>query len=217
MSNEALESRYQEPYVSWGYDALAWLVFAPVGGVGRLRGEALRHLGIGEGTRVLELGCGSGGVTRRLLQSGAVVTAVDWSEPMLRKASRRAPGARFERAELTAYAPSPASYDRVLFSFVLHELDDEGRARALAVARRALAPRGRLGVVDHALPPRGAVARALSRFVHGFEPASSREWLRDGEVERALRAAGFEPGPRRALASGMAFVLDAQEADRRST
>ncbi|MCW5806509.1 MAG: methyltransferase domain-containing protein [Deltaproteobacteria bacterium] len=217
MSNDALESAYQAAHISWGYDALAWLLFAPVGGVERLRRQALEHLGVTPATRVLELGCGSGGVTCRLVGLGASVTAVDWSGPMLEKAARRAPAARFERSELTAYTPSPpASFDLVLFCFVLHELDHEARAAALGVAARALSPGGRVAIVDHALPRRGLVARALSRFVHGFEPPSSRAWLRDGEAEQVLRDAGFEPGPRLLLASGLAFALEARRSETRA-
>lgn len=209
-TNDALESSYQAGHISWGYDALAWLVFAPVGGVEHLRGQALDYLAVGTATRVLELGCGSGGVTRRLLDLGASVTAVDWSKPMLETAKRRAPAARFERSEITAYMPEAATYDLVLFSFVLHELVREAKARALSVAARALTAGGRVAVIDHALPQRGGLARTLSRFVHTFEPPSSREWLRDGEAERVLRDAGFEPRPRHVLASGMAFVLEAR-------
>lgn len=51
---------------------------------------------------MLELGCGSGGVTRRLNDLGAEVTGVDWSPPMLQKAARRAPNACFERAEIAS-------------------------------------------------------------------------------------------------------------------
>jgi ubiquinone/menaquinone biosynthesis C-methylase UbiE len=207
MSNAELAASYQRRFVADAYDALAAAVFAPVGGIAAIRNAALDHAGIVAGERVLELGCGSGGVTRLLCARGAQVTAVDWSEPMLRKAARRAPAATFERAEITAFA-APSLVDVVLFSFVLHELDEAARAQALAVAHGALRPGGRLAVVDHALPTRGVAARAMSRLVHGVEPETSRgPWLADGGAERELRAHGFAPGRRVALASGMAFAL----------
>lgn len=207
MSNAALQAEYQAPWIAWGYDVLARLVFAPVGGLSRLRRDALGELGISSGMRVLELGCGSGGVTQRLVELGAEVTSIDWSVPMLAKAARRAPAARFERAEITSYAVQPGMFDLALFSFVLHELDDAARAQALTVAVRGLTDRGRIAIVDHALPERGLVARAMSRFVQGFEPTSSRQWTREGAAERALSAVEFRPEVRRSLASGMAFVV----------
>lgn len=211
MSNRLLEISYRTPPIAWGYDLLATLVFAPVGGLNRLRHEALEHLRVARGTRVLELGCGSGGVTRRLVDLGAEVTAVDWSLPMLRKAAKRAPSARFAHAELTSYDAPLGEFELVFFSFVLHELNEESRKRALAVASRALSTQGRIAIVDHALPEQGFIPRALSRFVHGFEPASSRSWLLDGAAERALHTTGFEPETRRPLASGMAFLLEGKK------
>lgn len=208
MSNHVLQDSYQAPWVAWSYDALAQLVFAPVGGLDRLRRDALESLGVTRGMWVLELGCGSGGFTQKLCERGAEVTAVDWSRPMLKRAARRAPSARFECAEITSYAAKPGAFDLVLFSFVLHELDGESRTRALSVAARALADQGRIAIVDHALPESGMIARAMSRFVHGFEPASSREWLHDDAAEQALREAAFQlDASRRVLASGMAFVV----------
>lgn len=210
MSNQSLHVSYQSWFIADAYDALARAVFAPVGGVAELRRTALEHFGVRQGTRVLELGCGSGGVTRLLTERGASVTAVDWSLPMLRKAAKRAPGAEFVRAEVTAFEPASGRFDLVLFCFVLHELDDAGRARAFALSRRALAVGGRLAVVDHAVPARGLVARGMCRVVHGFEPASSRgSWLLQHGAERELVNAGYSPGARLELAQGMAFALSA--------
>ena len=115
-----------------------------------------------------------------------------------------------ERSEITSFEPPLAEFDVVLFCFVLHELDAGGRARALALARRALAPEGRLALVDHALPRESLIARGLSRFVHGFEPGTARDpWLLEGSAEGELARAGFALGQRIALASSMAFALEA--------
>lgn len=211
MSNEALQSRYQSWFIADAYDALASLVFAPVGGVTRMRRAALDHFAIADGERVLELGCGSGGMTRLLCERGARVTAVDWSAPMLRRAARRAPDAELVRSEITSFEPWTSHYDVVLACFVLHELDESTRARALRVARRALHAHGRLAIVDHAIPERGILPRSLSRLVHGVEPPSSRgRWLYSGGAELESETAGFTPERRIALAAGMAFALQAK-------
>jgi SAM-dependent methyltransferase len=207
MSNVTLETSYQRWFIAGAYDALARAVFAPAGGLAALRRGALQHFAIAPGERVLELGCGSGGVTALLAARGALVTAVDWSAPMLRRAAQRAPGARFVRSEITAYQPE-AAFDVVLLCFVLHELDAPARAAALQVARRALRPGGRLAVVDHAVPERGAIPRLMSRVVQGFEPGtSSGSWYQPGGAEAEIAQAGFTPGPSVSLASGMAFAL----------
>src|SRR5690242_15239305 len=104
MSNEKTKSTYEQPLIGYGYDLLSRLVFAPVGGLDALREAALDAIDVRPGMRVLELGCGTGALTRKLLARGAQVTAVDWSGPMLQRARRRAPAATFEEAEITAYA-----------------------------------------------------------------------------------------------------------------
>src|SRR5687767_2342029 len=91
----ALERSYRNPFIGYGYDALSWLVYSPLGGRSALREQALNLLDLTAGERVLELGCGTGGITSQLLRRGALVTAVDWSEPMLKIAKQRAPGATF--------------------------------------------------------------------------------------------------------------------------
>jgi ubiquinone/menaquinone biosynthesis C-methylase UbiE len=207
MPNARLQASYAQPQIGLGYDLLAHAIFGLVGGLTALREQALEHFAIGPGVRVLELGCGTGGITQRLIARGALVSAVDWSEPMLARARLRAPGARFTRSEITAFEPAQPA-DVVLFAFVLHELDRAARAQALAVARRALSPgAGRLCVVDFALPSRGLLPKALSALVRGFEPASQPGWSRDMDEE--LRAAGFAPEPHLSLARGLAVALSA--------
>lgn len=206
MSKDAaLEKSYENPLIGFGYDALSWLVYAPLGGRAAMREQALDFVAIRSGERVLELGCGTGGVTRGLLARGAVVTAVDWSAPMLKRAELRAPRASFVKSEITAHEPTER-YDVVLLAFVLHELAPQERARALGVARHALAADGRLAVIDHAVPRSGLVAKSMCRFVHAFEPPSVSSWARS-TFERELAAAGFRCLRSALLARGTARAV----------
>lgn len=77
------------------YDLINTAIFLPSGGSGRLRQELVDALEITPGERVLELGCGSGQVTARLLDAGARVVAVDALTAMIDAARRRAPQATF--------------------------------------------------------------------------------------------------------------------------
>jgi ubiquinone/menaquinone biosynthesis C-methylase UbiE len=206
MSNdETLEKSYKNPWIGHGYDALSYCIYAPLGGREELREAALSAVGVTSGQRVLELGCGTGGITRRLLARGAQVTAVDWSGPMLRIARTRAPGASFAQSEITSYE-TPEKFDLVLFAFVLHELSSEARFKALSLARAALAPEGKVAVVDHAEPTRGLLAKGVFRFMHLFEPASMSDWARGG-FELELRQAGLHRVHRVELARGTARAV----------
>jgi ubiquinone/menaquinone biosynthesis C-methylase UbiE len=103
----------------------------------------LREAGIGPGTRVLELGCGSGGFTLSLLAAGAEVTALDLSPEMIDVARRRI--AQFGEgctAELVTAAvermPLEAGrFDVVVGRFILHHLDISAAAPAIAQVLRA--------------------------------------------------------------------------------
>jgi ubiquinone/menaquinone biosynthesis C-methylase UbiE len=215
MSTNKANTSYDSPFIGYGYDLLARFVFAPVGGLEALREAALAAIGVKAGMRVLELGCGTGGLTRKLIKRGAEITAVDWSEPMLRRARRRAPAATFEPGEITAYTPK-GRYDRVLLAFVLHELDLEARQRALELARDALTPDGAVAIVDHAIPKDGLIPRAVSAFVHSFEPPTTVEWLRGGFDAELLRS-GLTPETKQSLARGTAIVVVSRRTASRSS
>src|SRR5947209_6665818 len=73
------------------FDLGAPLVFLPLGGIDAVREQTLDVLDIRPGSKVLELGCGTGALTAKLVRRGASVTAVDLSESMLRRARRRPP------------------------------------------------------------------------------------------------------------------------------
>ncbi len=64
--------------------------------------------GGGAGLRIADLGCGPGNSTALLVERfpQAEVTGFDTSETMLEAARARLPGARFERADIGAFAPA---------------------------------------------------------------------------------------------------------------
>ena len=57
------------------------------------------------GAWVIELGCGSGGLTEHLVAAGYRVLGIDLSPAMLRLARRRAPAARYRAASWCNFAP----------------------------------------------------------------------------------------------------------------
>jgi ubiquinone/menaquinone biosynthesis C-methylase UbiE len=197
---------YASRFAGLGYDLVARTVFSPVGGLARLRAEALDTAAVAPGDRVLELGCGTGGFTRLLVGRGAVVTSVDRAPTMLARARRRAAGATFVEHEVASYPAAPGAFDAAWCAFVLHELSRDARAATFAGVHAALAPTGRLVIVEHAVPERGVVARLVSRVVHGFEPPTLVSWLRDGLMTELLEA-GFAIAARRTLARGAAVVV----------
>ena len=203
--SETTKDAYANPWIPYAFDALIATVYAPLG---QLRERALDALDLTPGCSVLELGCGTGGITRRLVQRGASVTGVDRSAAMLRRAHKRAPGAELVQYDVRAFK-CDRRFDRVLLAFLLHELESADRIHVLRQARERLAPGGIVGVLDHSLPASGLWARPWRHFIEALEPESAREVLY-GALRSELAQAGLEIADRRSLAGGRAELLIAR-------
>ncbi|MFF0474955.1 methyltransferase domain-containing protein [Streptomyces sp. NPDC004284] len=112
---------------------------APGAAASRARSYGL--LGVAEGTRLLDVGCGGGLAVAEAGALGAFAAGVDRDEGMIAAARRRHPGHAFAVAEATALPYADGAWDAYRADKVLHELPDPGAA--LAEARRVLAPGGR--------------------------------------------------------------------------
>lgn len=94
--------------------------------------------------RVLDIGCGGGRTTAPLRDRGYQVTAIDFSESLLKVAQQRAAGADFARMDARHLAFPDHTFDAVLFSFngldCIFPLAE--RRRTLAGLHRVLKPGG---------------------------------------------------------------------------
>jgi ubiquinone/menaquinone biosynthesis C-methylase UbiE len=188
------------------YDAINTVIFLPAGGSQRLRQKLVDTLEVQAGQRALDLGCGTGQVTARLLAAGAEVVAVDALAEMLAAARRRAPGATLVEGDVVE-ADVGGGFDRVVLSFVLHNFDAAGRVRLLRRAAAALAPNGRIGVLDWALPPGRARAAAWRRFLTALEPSATVGDVLDGALHADIRTAGLHIRQHHPAAGGRAQIL----------
>lgn len=99
------------------------------------------------GGLVLELGCGSGLLTRHLVDAGHRVVATDASPAMLELAREHAPGAEDVRRVTLPDDPLPAADAVVSVGHVISYLPDAAAVdRALVAAAKALNPGGVLAV-----------------------------------------------------------------------
>jgi SAM-dependent methyltransferase len=170
------------------------------------------------GGTVLELGCGSGHLTRHLVAAGHRVVATDASPAMVELARAAVPGAEDVRRLRLPDDPLPPCDAVVSVGHVLSYLADEAAVeRALVAAAGALAPGGvlavdlcdlRLGdavgagrstgraaedwavVAESTVPARGRLTRRITTFVR----AGGDAWRRDDEVhENVLLDTGALP------------------------
>lgn len=150
--------------------------------------QQLREHPIPAGSRVLEVGCGTGRTSCYLAKQGHLVTALDLREDMLAKAQRRAAAEEapvtFVQGSITALPFPDNSFDVVLAESVTIFADVP---TALREYRRVLRPEGVL--YDRELlivkPLTGDAARAIRDFYGVDRLYSEAEW------SELLRQAGF--------------------------
>ncbi|MEX2099918.1 MAG: class I SAM-dependent methyltransferase [Acidimicrobiia bacterium] len=82
---------------------------------------AMQHLS--GATRVLDVGCGEGQLSRRAAQLGAWVVGVDPTEGQLETAVEREGGVLYARSMAEALPFAPASFDAVVICLTLEHLD----------------------------------------------------------------------------------------------
>ncbi len=177
---------------------MRWLESAPqrydagmrlltLGRVARLH-EAVAEAG-GPGRRVLEVGCGTGAVTERLVRRGAEVTAVDQNPEMLERARARLSGAGpgrvawLERTAAEIDGLPEGGFDAVVASLCLSEMSGAERRFVLRAAARRLGPGGVLAVADE-LRPRRFWQRAIQVLLR--LPQALLAWLLVGSVSQPI-------------------------------
>ncbi len=169
MAQSAVQRFYR--YHASVYDWTRWLILHG-------RREAVRRLAPQPGSRVLEVGCGTGlnfGLVQEWLDGArGRLVGVDFSAEMLRRAERRIAARGWRNVELVqADAATMAleeTFDRVLFAYSLTMIPD-WRA-ALRRAWEHLSPGGRIVVLDFGpFSGWGPLAGAM------------RAWLRANHVE----------------------------------
>lgn len=116
----------------------------------------------GPGERVLDLGCGDGALTQKLVEAGCTVVAVDSSAEQIAAARLRGLDASVERAE---NLPFEQEFEAVFSNAVLHWVKDHdamlsGVARALVPGGRFVAELGGAGCVQSI---RSALYESLAR------------------------------------------------------
>ncbi|MFI8180574.1 class I SAM-dependent methyltransferase [Actinacidiphila glaucinigra] len=181
----------------------------------------LDDLPVVAGSRVLDVGCGTGRVARLAGGRGATVLGVDLSEPMLREAVAAAEreglgGVAFARGDAQVHPYPREGFDAVVSRFGVMFFADP--VAAFANLRRALRPGGRLAFVcsrGHRSMDQTKIYRAIGTVVSvpdftGYTgPASFGD---PAYTERILTGAGFAEVTSTAVDVPQVWGRDAEDA-----
>jgi len=161
--------------------------------VWKLAGEVLALLDAKPGERVLDLGCGTAQLTRKLADAGISVVGLDASQEMIDQARRLHPGLRFELADGQTFALGE-TFDAVFSNAALHWMPDLERVFARVFAH--LRPGGRfvfeMGGARNLFAIRDAIEQALREIGAPSEGGEMKNYLSVAQACALLEKAGFE-------------------------
>lgn len=168
-----------------------WNWESPAGRLRWRRRVSMLKEDLGSGTKVLELGCGTGYFTRELVDTGAEITAIDISPALLAEARSEIEAANVEFRVENAYEMCFAeeSFDHVVGSSVLHHLEIE---RALSEIFRVVKPGGEIAFTEpNMMNPQIALQKNLPPVKRRMGDSPDETAFFKGQMKRLLREAGF--------------------------
>jgi ubiquinone/menaquinone biosynthesis C-methylase UbiE len=162
----------------------------------KFRQETIDYAAIRPGEWVLDVGCGTGVLTRlaaTVVGNEGVAIGIDPARKMIevarRNAAREDSSAQFHLLAMEELPYEDGNFDGALASFMLHHLPPEVKRQGLREVYRVLRPGGRLLVVDLDRPRN--VLWWLVAWPLLLMPMVA-ENLR-GHIPQYLRDAGFQP------------------------
>ena len=178
--------------------------------IARLQQEALHVLELGEGDRLLDVGCGTGAAVRAAAEVVERAVGVDLSPKMLAEARERAgglPGVEFVEGDSENLPFGDGEFTAVLCTTSLHHYPHpEVAAREFA---RVLAPGGRVALGDGTSD---SVVMKIADFVCRKVERGHVRFQNVEELRALLAEAGLEQADGRSRWGGVYGIVTARKA-----
>ncbi len=135
------------------YDLLIKLFLLRFGGERKFRLAMLKGIEFTAGEKVLDLCCGTGGLTliiREKAGPGVEITGVDLSPRQIKRARKKNKydNIRFILSDASSTGLPAGSFDKVFIGHALHEMDHTTRLAVIGEARRLLKSGGSLYILE---------------------------------------------------------------------
>jgi SAM-dependent methyltransferase len=144
---------YERARPAYPVAAIAWIV---------------ERLGLGPGTTVLDLGAGTGKLTRQLVASGAEVIAVEPGDAMRSELVRAVPGVEAQRGSAESIPLPDGRVDAMTVGQAFHWFRYD---EALPEIRRVLKKEGGVALIWNARDQESELQREVNAFLAPFIPS----------------------------------------------
>ena len=185
-------SQMEQQVDFWGRRARDWADVEDEGSR-PLFETVLDAVGVASGTRLLDVGCGSGLACAIAAAQGADVSGLDASPGLLEIARERVPEGDFRLGDMVSLPWEDDAFDAVTFINAFFFAPD--RDATLREAQRVAQPGGRIAVTSWASPDKveaTAYLAALEPLLPPL-PAEIDPFIPSADLERLALAAGLRP------------------------
>jgi ubiquinone/menaquinone biosynthesis C-methylase UbiE len=190
----------------WFYDTVSALAAVSVGGEKRFRKLFLKDLQINPKAEVLDLCCGAGQATQELVKHFSNVTGLDASPIAIKRAKQNVPQAEYVEAFAEKMPFSDRSFDLVITSTAMHEMEPEQLQQIIQEVHRILTPEGQFIIIDFHSPTNPLFWLPIATFLWLFETETAWQLLKT-DLQQLLSKTGFKVESCQLHAGGSLQVL----------
>ena len=138
----------------------------------RWRSRAVDLARVGPGTRALDVAAGTGDLAIEIASRGGDVVGSDFSEGMLDRARKKAPGLTWEQADATALPYADDTFDAATVGFGARNFGD--LPQGLREMVRVVKPGGRVVILEITTPQRPPLSTFFSIWFDRIVPLMGR-------------------------------------------